>query len=121
MSEPENVPSPWWRYLEENLASRGLTTGDLARGAGVDRSRLSDWKRGGKASLESARAVASLFGAGPLEVMVAAGLLTPQEAKLREARPDPARLSDEELVAELRRRMGRRPADRVDPKNTHTG
>ncbi|MEV0679845.1 helix-turn-helix transcriptional regulator [Actinosynnema sp. NPDC050436] len=104
MAEPENTPS-WWEYLEENLARRGLTTGDLARGAGVDRSRLTDWKRGGKASLDSARSVAGLFGASPLEVMVAAGLLTPDEAELREARPDPGRLSDEELIAELRRRM----------------
>ncbi|MEU4800871.1 helix-turn-helix transcriptional regulator [Actinosynnema sp. NPDC023587] len=106
MTEPENGPSAWWTYLEENLANRGLTTGDLARGAGVDRSRLSDWKRGGKASLESARAIAALFDAGPLEVMVAAGLITREEAALRRTRPDPGQLSDEELIAELRRRMG---------------
>ncbi|MBB5956417.1 transcriptional regulator with XRE-family HTH domain [Saccharothrix tamanrassetensis] len=106
MTDDENTSSTWWDFLMDNLRSRGLSTGDLARGAGVDRSRLSDWKRGGKASVESARAIAVLFDASPLEVMVAAGLITPNEAALRQARPDPARLTDDELVAELRKRLG---------------
>ncbi|GAA1352347.1 helix-turn-helix domain-containing protein [Saccharothrix algeriensis] len=107
MTEDESTPSQWWAYLQANLARRGLSTGDLARGAGVDRSRLTDWKRGGKASVESARAVAALFGVSPLEVMVAAGLLSREEAALRAEQPDPARLGDEELIAELRRRLRR--------------
>ncbi|WP_433268060.1 helix-turn-helix domain-containing protein [Actinosynnema sp. CS-041913] len=105
MTDDENTSSAWWDYLQANLESRDMTTGDLARGAGVDRSRLTDWKRGGKASVESARAIASLFDASPLEVMVAAGLITREEAELRQARPDPTKLSDEELVAELKRRL----------------
>ncbi|WP_121001947.1 helix-turn-helix domain-containing protein [Saccharothrix australiensis] len=105
MTDDENTSSGWWDYLQANLRARGMSTGELARGARVDRSRLTDWKRGGKASVDSARAVAALFGVSPLEAMVAAGVISREEAALREVRPDPALLGDEELVEELRRRL----------------
>ncbi|MFC6091117.1 helix-turn-helix transcriptional regulator [Saccharothrix sp. BKS2] len=97
----------WWQYVETNLRNRGLKTGDLTRVTGVDRSRISEWKRGRGVSLETARAVARLFEVSPLEAWVAAELITDEEARLQRARPDPADLTDQELVAELTRRLER--------------
>lgn len=97
----------WWEYVEANLRNRGLSTGDLTRTTGVDRSRVSEWKRGKGVSLETARAVARLFGVSPLEAWVAAGLITAEEARLQRTRPNPADLTDQELIAELTRRLQR--------------
>lgn len=108
VSADQNTPSPLWTYIETNLENRGLTTGDLARATGVHRSRFTDWRRGKSISIETARAIANLFQVSPLEVLVAAELITAEEAQLRHTRPDPAALSDEELVAELRRRLKRK-------------
>ncbi|MEU5695922.1 helix-turn-helix transcriptional regulator [Actinosynnema sp. NPDC020468] len=107
MTEAENTPSTWWDYIEKNLEYRGISTGELARRAGIDRSRFTDWRKGKSASLEAARAIAGVFDASPLEVMVAAGLITEQEARQTRTRPDPGELSDDELVAELTRRLRR--------------
>ncbi|MGM1061743.1 helix-turn-helix transcriptional regulator [Saccharothrix sp. Mg75] len=97
----------WWDYVETNLRNRGLTTGDLARRTGVDRSRISEWKRGKGVSIETARSVARLFEASPLEAWVAAELITAEEARLHRTRPNPADLTDQELIAELARRLAR--------------
>lgn len=102
-----STPSRWWQYIEANLENRGMTTGDLARRANVDRSRISEWKRGKGVSLDTARSIAVLFEVSPLEVMVAAELITAEEAQLRRAQPDPAALTDQELLAELGRRLRR--------------
>ncbi|GGP34189.1 helix-turn-helix domain-containing protein [Saccharothrix coeruleofusca] len=107
MAAEESTPSSWWQYVQANLDNQGWTTGDLARHTGIDRSRFTDWRRGRSVSIENARTIARVFGASPLEVMVAAGLLTEQEAQLRRTRPDPAALTDEELLAELGRRLRR--------------
>ncbi|MEU6154546.1 helix-turn-helix transcriptional regulator [Actinosynnema sp. NPDC047251] len=106
MSSEQNItPSPLWTYIETNLENRGLNTGDLARATGVHRSRFTDWRRGKSISIETARAIAKLFEVSPLEVLVAAELLTPEEAQLRHTRPNPAEVSNEELIAELKRRL----------------
>ncbi|CCH30074.1 helix-turn-helix domain-containing protein [Saccharothrix espanaensis] len=104
-SEQNITPSPLWTYIETNLENRGLNTGDLARATGVHRSRFTDWRRGKSISIETARAIAKLFEVSPLEVLVAAELLTPEEAQLRHTRPNPAEVSNEELIAELKRRL----------------
>lgn len=83
----------------------GLSTSDLVRAVGVHRSRLTDWRRGRSVSLETARALAHLFEVPILEVLVAAGLLTQDEADARPLR-DATSISDEVLVAELHRRLG---------------
>ncbi|MBW4716829.1 helix-turn-helix domain-containing protein [Saccharothrix obliqua] len=107
MSAEQNTPSRLWAYIETNLDNRGLNTGHLARATGVHRSRFTDWRRGKSISIETSRAIAKLFEVSPLEVLVAAELITEEEAQLRHTRPNPAELSDEELVAELKRRLKR--------------
>ncbi len=101
------VTTRWWEYVETNLRNRGLSPGDLSEMANVDRSRISEWKRGKGVSLETARAVARVFEVSPLEAWVAAELITDEEARLQRARPDPADFSDQELITELTRRLKR--------------
>ncbi|MEU4804277.1 helix-turn-helix transcriptional regulator [Actinosynnema sp. NPDC023587] len=101
---PEHPP-PLWEYIEKNLENRGLTTGDLAKATGVHRSRFTKWRQGDSISIPTARAIAALFETSVVEVLVVAGLIGDDEARLQRARPDPAALTNEELVAELRRRL----------------
>lgn len=102
------TPTRWWQYVEANLRNRGMTTGDLSRQAAVDRSRISEWKKGKGVSVDTARAVAKVFETSPLEAWVAAELITAEEADLKSPRPDPAALTDQELIAELTRRLKRK-------------
>ncbi|NUT99683.1 MAG: helix-turn-helix transcriptional regulator [Saccharothrix sp.] len=99
--------SPFWKYLEGRMEAAGLSTSDLVRAVGVHRSRLTDWRRGRSVSVETARALAGLFGVSLLEVLVAAGVINAEEA---EARPlqEVAAVNDDLLVVELRRRLARR-------------
>ncbi|XVV06108.1 helix-turn-helix domain-containing protein [Actinosynnema sp. CA-248983] len=97
--------SLFWKYLEARMERSGMSTSDLVRAVGVHRSRLTDWRRGRSVSLETARALAHLFDVPLLEVLVAAGLLSEDEANARPMR-DATSISDKVLVAELRRRLG---------------
>ncbi|GAA3881798.1 hypothetical protein GCM10022243_52940 [Saccharothrix violaceirubra] len=105
MTTDESNHSSWWKFVERQLADRGLSTGDLARLAKVDRSRFTDWRRGRKISIENARSIARVFELSMLEVMVEARLITAEEAQLREIAPNAGMLPDEELVNELGRRL----------------
>jgi hypothetical protein len=96
----------WWTYVQGQLDRLGWNTMDFERESGISRTRLVDWKKGKGVTVEIARQVADAFGQPILTVLVSAGLLTPEEAKQRAAAPvDPAKLTDDELLAEVRRRM----------------
>ncbi|MEJ2858635.1 MULTISPECIES: helix-turn-helix domain-containing protein [unclassified Saccharothrix] len=99
--------SPFWSYLEARMERAGLTTSDLVRAVGVHRSRLTDWRRGRSVSVETARALAGLFGVSLLEVLVAAGVISAEEADARPLREAGA-VSDDLLLVELRRRLAAR-------------
>ena len=86
-----------------------MSTADLTARTGLDRSRFTEWRKGKRPTLDTARLVAKAFDMSPLEVMVRAQLLTAQEVGLRDAAPDPAVLTDQQLLAELGRRLNRRP------------
>ncbi|WP_309114747.1 helix-turn-helix transcriptional regulator [Saccharothrix sp.] len=100
-----DTPPRLWTYVESRLTAQGLSTGDLARATGLNRSQFSAWRRGSKITIETARTLAAFFGSPLLEVMVAADLITAQEADLRHAQPDPAGLSDTAILAELGSRL----------------
>lgn len=99
--------SPFWEYLEGRMESAGLSTSDLVRAVGVHRSRLTDWRRGRSVSVETARALAGLFGVSLLEVLVAAGVISGDEAEARPLR-EAAEVNDDLLMVELRRRLAPR-------------
>ncbi|MEU4739371.1 helix-turn-helix transcriptional regulator [Actinosynnema sp. NPDC023658] len=108
MTTDESADSPWWDFVQRQLDDRAMSTADLSERTGLDRSRFTEWRRGKGASLDTARLVARAFDMSPLEVMVRAQLITAQEADLRDAAPDPAALTDQQLLAELGRRLNRR-------------
>lgn len=85
-----------------------MSTARLSELTGLDRSAYTRWRKGERPNLDTARLVAKAFGISPLEVMVEAHLIFPEEAGLRGVRsPDPAALTDQQLVAELARRLKR--------------
>ncbi|MEU7524685.1 helix-turn-helix transcriptional regulator [Saccharothrix sp. NPDC042600] len=103
-SEPYTTP-PLWAYIEDNLAARRATHGDLVRALGVHRSRLTDWKRGKAMTPSTARTLAAFLDKPLLEVLVANGFLTPEEAGAPLALRQLSDYDDLALINELRRRL----------------
>ncbi|RKT67836.1 DNA-binding XRE family transcriptional regulator [Saccharothrix variisporea] len=109
------------------MARRGLTTGDLVRATGLTRSALTGWRRGRSLTIGTARSMAELFGVSLLDVLVGMHVLTSEEAQLRPVVSyDPATIPDDELVAEVGRRLRHRlwasrsrpePAIRLDKES----
>ncbi|MFE2752689.1 helix-turn-helix domain-containing protein [Actinosynnema sp. NPDC059335] len=107
MTTDKSAGAPWWDFVQRQLDDRGMTTADLTKATGIDKSRFTQWRQGKRASLDSARLIAKAFGMSPLEVMVEARLLTAQEVNLDRVSPDPAQLTNQQLLAELDRRLKR--------------
>lgn len=94
-------------WLNHHLDKRGWTISDLSRESGLDRSGIQRWKSGQlRPNADNARALADTFHRPLLEVLVAAEILTPEEAAQQPiAHPDASALTDDELIEELRRRV----------------
>lgn len=97
----------WWAYLQRLLDDNDLTPAGLAAKAGIDRTLFTGWKNGRTVSVPNARAIANALGLNILDVLVNAGILAENEAALTESDPDPSVLSDDALLAEIRRRFRR--------------
>jgi len=95
----------WWPFLQRHLDERGWTATDLAVKARINASTVSRWKSGAEVTVANARTIAEVLGAPPLAVFIAAGIITEQEAQLRETEPDARRLTNAALLAELKRRI----------------
>jgi transcriptional regulator with XRE-family HTH domain len=109
MTTDESADSTWWEWIERQLADRDMTTGRLSELTGLDRSAFTRWRKGERPTLDTSRLVAKAFDMSPLEVMVKAHLLFAEEAGLRGvSSPDPAALTDQQLVSELTRRLKRK-------------
>ncbi|WP_225754689.1 helix-turn-helix transcriptional regulator [Actinotalea sp. Marseille-Q4924] len=101
----------WWQYVER--VSSGAAQGDIAQAAGVSGPTVSRW-RSGKQGVDPGPAArfARAYGRPVLEAFVAAGFLTPEEAKAKVLINDPQDLTDEELLELLRSRLhGQRSRD----------
>lgn len=106
MSEAEQQ---WWFYVQRHLDERGWTPSDLSRAAGINRSIIGRWRDGAKPEVTTARALASALDRPVKEVLVASGLLTPDEADVTEVTVlTMGEISDDELVAELAARLRQR-------------
>jgi transcriptional regulator with XRE-family HTH domain len=82
------------------------TLAGLAQKSGISQSVISRWSRGETTpSVENARALAQALHRPLLEVLVAAGIVTEEEAAVAGNISDLTELSDEDLLAELRTRM----------------
>lgn len=100
----------WWAFLQAELDERGWNIAELARKSDVDRSVITRWRDGGDVTVANARKVSGALGVPLLRVLVHARVLTDSEAagvELQGATLDPGVLSDDDLLAEIRRRFQR--------------
>jgi hypothetical protein len=102
----EREPSEWWAYIQNELAVRHWNGADFQRASGLSRTRVTEWRKGARVTVEGARQVAEAFGQPLLAVLVKAGILSSEEAQVRAAAaPSPADLTNGQLIGELKRRL----------------
>jgi transcriptional regulator with XRE-family HTH domain len=71
-----------WTFIDERLRAKGWRPADLARASKVSESRLSAWRnQGAEPTIANARAVAEALNEPLVCVLVAAGVLTDDEAR----------------------------------------
>jgi transcriptional regulator with XRE-family HTH domain len=96
----------WWAYIENQLDARGWSGADFQRASGLSRTRVTEWRKGASVTVDGARQVAVAFDQPLLTVLVAAGILTSDEAGLRPtAAPSPGDLTNVQLLGEVKRRL----------------
>lgn len=93
----------WWDYVLQVAPGEGQA--EIARRVGVDRSAITRWRNGAGADARFAIKFARAYGRPPVEALVAAGLLEPEEADVTTVRAHAGDLSNRELIAELDRRL----------------
>lgn len=104
MTEPSFPRLAQW--MTDQLASRDWTVTDLANASGLNRSGIQRWKSGAlRPDVDNARKLAEAFRRPLLEVLVAADILTEEEAKLQTTTADPTTLTNEQILVEVGRRM----------------
>ncbi|WP_064078345.1 helix-turn-helix domain-containing protein [Prescottella equi] len=101
--------SNWSDFLRARLDDRGWDAARLAAEAGVTPSIVSRWMSGAhKPTADRVRAVAEALDVSVMEAMIAAEVITADEAKVTALAPDPKLLSDQELLGEMSRRLAER-------------
>lgn len=94
------------------MDAKGWHQRRVAEEVGTNASVVSRWLSGEMhPNLESIRATAEAFGVPVIEAMLAAEALTEEEVGVKRVSPDPDLLSDEEIVRQVAKRMGRREVD----------
>jgi transcriptional regulator with XRE-family HTH domain len=101
----------WAQYLEAAMRSAGLTQAELARRSSLAESMVSRWLRGlNQPDVPNLRRVRPVLGVTMLELLVAAGHVTLEEAQLRDAPEPPAPvrvgIPTEGLTADQVRQVG---------------
>lgn len=96
----------WWTYVAHLIGPDSFK--DAAEKAQFDKSAFSRWKKGAKADPEFAVKLARAYGANVLEALVESGLISQEEANLREVHIGGVKLTDaspRQLAEEFLRRM----------------
>lgn len=102
---PDPAPTKWWSYLLE-LAGPNVKLGDIAARIGIDQSHLTRWKAGYAPGVPFVVKTAEAYGRPAVEALVAAEVITEEQAELRTVRvTDVSEISTDELLEELRRRV----------------
>lgn len=98
----------WTEYVQRITA--GAPRREIAKAAGIDQSGLSRWMNSGvKPRAEKVVAFARGLRQSPVEALIAAGYLEPHEVSgVIEVAQSPSQMSDQELIAELTRRLAER-------------
>jgi hypothetical protein len=94
----------WWPYVV--AVSDNAPQQAIGSRTGINQSSIGRW-RTSDPKPENVRAFALAYRRPVLEAFIAAGFITPSEANLINAPIDMAEISDDELLAEMHRRMRR--------------
>jgi transcriptional regulator with XRE-family HTH domain len=95
-------------YLRRALDGKQWTAADLARASGVSESNIGRYLKGTVGiTVENARLVAAAIDRPIIEVLVAAGILRPDEIEVKVVTRDVGSLGHREMLAELDRRLTR--------------
>ena len=95
--------SRWWSYVE--LVAGGASLGQVAEQSGFDKSALSRWKRGDRPDPYFVVRFARAFGLPVVQALAEAGLITDEEAGMREVYVGIDQADSLELVRELEARI----------------
>lgn len=98
----------WWEYIQR--ITEGASQADIARALDLDATTVWRWRADkAKPGPEGAIEVARAYGRPVAEALAALGVITPEEARVTEVvvKGAPSDLDDDELIEELRRRLGR--------------
>jgi transcriptional regulator with XRE-family HTH domain len=93
----------WWAYVQ--TVAGDVQAKEIADRAGFDKSAVTRWKQGGNPDPLFAVKFARAFGRPVVEALAAGGLITPEEADMREVAVGVSDLTNEELLDELRERL----------------
>lgn len=100
-------PTPWWIFVQQT--SGDAKQQDIANKVGIDQSHISRWKQGYPPGVPFVVKFAEAYGRSVLEALVAAEIITAEQAQLHEVRVvDPDQMTDEELLEAVQKRMRRR-------------
>lgn len=94
----------WWEYVQRH--AEGAANAHIAAAVGITPSSVGRWSKGSIPDPAQVTAFARAYNRPVLEAFIAAGFLTPEEAGEKpSAPPSLATLDDDDLIAEVRRRM----------------
>lgn len=116
MAAVDKDASGWARWLQEQLDERGWQDIEVAKRSGgtIVSSQMTRWlNTERRPDMRSIRKVCAVLGVRPVEGMIAAGYLDPDDIGATIRQVDPDALTDRELIDELARRLdavsGERP------------
>lgn len=102
----------WWDYV--SAITPNASGKQIAEWSGIDAASVSRWKTGQSGvSADAAVRLARAAGRPPIEALVVAGFLEPDEVEQLVPNPIPIRdLTDDDLLDEVRRRMSAQSSER---------
>lgn len=92
----------WWEYVQQK--AQGATQAEIAEKTGIAQSSVARWRTVSPKS-DNAVAFAHAYKRPVLEALIAAGVITEQDAQITEAPQDLTKVELEDLLSEALRRV----------------
>jgi transcriptional regulator with XRE-family HTH domain len=93
----------WWNYVSQ-VAGATATPSEIARKVGLTPSSVTRWQIS-TPKPETAAAFARAYGRPVIEALIAAGVVSAEEAGVREVAANLSSVPIDDLLAEIRRRV----------------